>query len=94
MDAGERSQLLPGLTAVSIRAAHETVERDDMGAHIFLGFAISTSEATVVHSGDTIPFPGQEAEMRALRADLALLPVNGRSAELAARHVPGNLSPG
>jgi L-ascorbate metabolism protein UlaG (beta-lactamase superfamily) len=84
MDAGERSQLLPGLTAASIRAAHEMVERDDMGAHIFLGFAITTSEATVVHSGDTIPFPGQKAEMCTLRADLALLPVNGRPAELAA----------
>lgn len=47
---------------------------------------------TLLHSGDTIPFDGQVEEVARLRPDLLLSPVNGRSAALAARGIPGNLT--
>ncbi|MCB8881935.1 MBL fold metallo-hydrolase [Acidisoma cellulosilytica] len=90
MDAGETISPLPGLTIRAVRAAHETVERDAEGCHVFLGYAMTLGGCTVFHAGDTIPFDGQVDEVRALGADIALLPVNGRSAALAAQRVPGN----
>jgi hypothetical protein len=39
-----------------------------------------------------VPYTGQVAEIAPLQADVALLPVNGRSASLRNRGVPGNLN--
>ncbi len=82
---------------VALRAAHETLERDEEGNHRFLGYGfvfrqVGRPDVTVIYSGDTIPFEGQLEEIRNLRPDLLLLPVNGRSAALAARGIPGNLT--
>jgi len=97
LDAGERVEVLPGLAVVAVRAAHETLERDAAGHHRFLGYALvyedlGGSPVTLLHSGDTIPFDGQTEEVARLRPDLLLLPVNGRSAALAARGIPGNMT--
>ncbi|WP_227321650.1 MBL fold metallo-hydrolase [Acidisoma silvae] len=90
IEAGESLFPLSGLTLRALRAAHETLERDEDGLHLFLGYGMSVAGVTVFHSGDSIPFPGQIADVQALGADLALLPVNGRSPALAAQRVPGN----
>jgi len=90
LDAGEAAMPLPGLQLRATRAAHEDLAQDESGAHLFLGYAIRLAGKTVFHSGDSIPFAGQVEEVRALKADLALLPVNGRSAALARQKVPGN----
>jgi L-ascorbate metabolism protein UlaG (beta-lactamase superfamily) len=97
MDAGDRIEPWLDLSVVALRAAHETLERDEEGHYRFLGYALvfrraGCADITVIHSGDTIPFGGQAEEVRRLRPSLLLLPVNGRSAELAARGVPGNLT--
>ena len=97
IEAGERVDVLPGLAVVAIRAAHETLERDADGHHGFLGYALVFESAgrppvTIVHSGDTIPFAGQVEEIAGLRPSLLLLPVNGRSASLAAQGIPGNMT--
>ena len=96
LDAGDAVEPWPGLRIVAVRAAHETLERDAAGRHHFLGyvlrFALPCGSATLFHSGDTVPFPGQVEEVARHRPDVALLPVNGRSAELLARGVPGNLT--
>lgn len=90
IEAGESLAPLPGLTLRATRAAHEALERDANGDHLFLGFGITLGGATVFHAGDSIPFGGQVEEVRALGAAIALLPVNGRSEALAAQRVPGN----
>ena len=92
VDAGERHDILPGVAIRVVRAAHEGLERDADGRHRFLGYGIEAEGIGVFHSGDTIPFPGQVEEVAALGADLALLPVNGRGAALAAAGIPGNLT--
>ncbi len=92
LDAGECITPLPGVTLTATRASHETLERDQQGNHRFLGYVIETAGIRIFHSGDTIPFAGQVEELRALNIDLALLPVNGRRAELSAQGVPGNLT--
>lgn len=92
LDAGEQIEPLSGVALTATRASHETLERDAQGNHRFLGYVIETEGLRIFHSGDTIPFAGQVEELRALNIDLALLPVNGRSAELSAQGVPGNLT--
>lgn len=99
IEAGERIEPLPGIFVTATRAAHETLERDAAGAHKFLGYVIEMATgkidcARIWHAGDTIPYDGMVAEVAALRPDIALLPVNGRSAELLANGVPGNLALG
>jgi L-ascorbate metabolism protein UlaG (beta-lactamase superfamily) len=97
LDAGETFEPWPGLSVAALRAAHETLELDEKGDHRFLGYGLvfrraGRADVTVIHSGDTIPFKGQLEEIRQLRPDLLLLPVNGRSAALTARGIPGNLT--
>ncbi len=90
MDAGDCVEPFSGLSIHATRAAHETVERDALQRCRFLGYALKISGITIFHSGDCVPFAGQSEEVLALAPDLALLPVNGRSAALAEAGIPGN----
>jgi L-ascorbate metabolism protein UlaG (beta-lactamase superfamily) len=90
-DAGERKQF-SGFELHVLRAAHETLERDENGHHRFLGYGLDFGSARIFHSGDTIPFEGQDEEIIAFAPDLALLPVNGRSTTLKAAGFAGNLT--
>jgi L-ascorbate metabolism protein UlaG (beta-lactamase superfamily) len=92
IDAGESLTPLPGITVTATRSAHEILERDTAGHYKFLGYVIDIAGARLWHSGDTIPYDGMIEEVAALKPDIALLPVNGRSAELLANGVPGNLA--
>lgn len=92
MDAGEIVSPLPDVTVTAVRAAHETLERDADGFHRFLGYALKVRAATLLHTGDTVPYDGQVEEIARLRPDVLMLPVNGRSPGLSSRGVPGNLT--
>ena len=91
MVAGQSITPLEGLTLHAVRASHETLETDAQGQHRFLGYILESKDCSLFHSGDTIPFEGQSAEIAAFKPDLALLPVNGRSKTLLETGVPGNL---
>lgn len=92
VDAGERISPLPGIAITAVRAAHESLERTPEGWHRFLGYVIEAGGVRVYHSGDTVFFDGLAEEVAGLRPDLALLPVNGRSRELAEAGIAGNLT--
>lgn len=92
VEAGERIVPIPGIAVTATRAAHESLERDADGNHRFLGYVIEIAGCRIWHAGDTVPFDGMVAEVAALKPDIALLPVNGRSATLLANGVPGNLA--
>ncbi|WP_244506387.1 MBL fold metallo-hydrolase [Pararhizobium polonicum] len=91
VDAGDRMPLA-GFGLQVMRAAHETLERDENGYHRFLGYGLDFGALRLFHSGDTIPFEGQDDEILAFGPHLALLPVNGRSAALKAAGFAGNLT--
>ncbi|MDB5523945.1 MAG: hypothetical protein JWM58_1708 [Rhizobium sp.] len=91
VDAGEHLDI-GGIQIDVVRAAHETLERDDEGHHKFLGYGLNLGGVRVFHSGDTIPFDGQVEEVRSFAPDVALLPVNGRSKILAEAGFAGNLT--
>lgn len=91
VDAGDRLER-DGLALDVLRAAHETLERDEEGRHRFLGYGLDLGGVRILHSGDTIPFPGQDDEVGAFAPDVALLPVNGRSDALRAAGFAGNFT--
>lgn len=92
INAGERVALTKNVTVQAVRASHETLEQDAEGNYRFLGYVIHIGGVTLFHSGDTIPFTGQIAELAGLNIDIALLPVNGRTKALQEQGVPGNLT--
>lgn len=89
--AGETYELEP-IKITATRAAHEALETDANGNHKFLGYVFDCGALRIWHSGDCIPYKGQEAEVAALKPDVALLPVNGRRPELSSNGVPGNFT--
>jgi L-ascorbate metabolism protein UlaG (beta-lactamase superfamily) len=76
----------------AIASAHETLQTNARGEHHFLGFILRTGVLTLYHAGDCVVYEGLAQRLREQRVDVALLPVNGRSATLTARGVPGNMS--
>lgn len=92
LDAGEFFSPFDGCMATATRAAHEDLQRTPEGFHRFLGYVLDLGGTRLYHSGDTVPFEGQEAEVAALAPQVALLPVNGRHEELTAAGIAGNLT--
>jgi L-ascorbate metabolism protein UlaG (beta-lactamase superfamily) len=91
VDAGDRKKI--GKLALHVmRAAHETLERDEAGRHRFLGYGLEFGDVKIFHSGDTVPFDGQDEEIKAFAPGLALFPVNGRSEALRTSGFAGNLT--
>jgi L-ascorbate metabolism protein UlaG (beta-lactamase superfamily) len=62
------------------------------GKHRYLGYVVELNGVRVYHGGDTIVYDGMAERVRALRADLALLPINGRDWRREHRGIVGNLS--
>jgi L-ascorbate metabolism protein UlaG (beta-lactamase superfamily) len=61
------------------------------GLYRYLGYVLDDGVARVYHAGDTIVYDGQAERLRALRADVALLPINGRDHFREAAGIVGNM---
>ena len=72
----------------AVPAAHESLDADPQGRHLFLGFVVRLGPFTIYHSGDTVRYAGLAERLRPFAVDVALLPINGRAPE---RRVAGNL---
>ncbi|MEI6232980.1 MAG: MBL fold metallo-hydrolase [Planctomycetota bacterium] len=73
----------------ALPAAHNTIERDEVGRCKFLGYVVSVGPFQIYHSGDTLMYDGLDERLKAMALDLALLPING---DVPERHVAGNLN--
>jgi len=91
--AGKTWRHSAGLSVTAIPSAHEGFETDAAGHHRYLGYIIEAGEWRIYHSGDCVPYDELSSTLRALRIDLAFMPVNGRDAERLSRGVPGNFTP-
>jgi L-ascorbate metabolism protein UlaG (beta-lactamase superfamily) len=88
LNAGDRWRGA-GFEIGAVPSAHEGVDRDDLGRHLYLGYLIRVGDWTFYHSGDTLLYPGMVERLRPWQVDVALLPINGRAPE---RRVAGNLT--
>lgn len=59
----------------------------------YLGYVFELGGVRIYHAGDTIPYDGMEETLRALRPDIALLPINGRDYFRERLDIVGNLTP-
>ncbi len=73
-----------------VPAAHNTIERDELGQCRFMGYVIEIGPFTLYHSGDTLWYDGIVETLRPFTIDIAFLPINGNRPE---RRVAGNLNP-
>jgi len=82
-------KIVAGFEFTGLPAAHETIDRDELGRCHFMGFLVRAGPWTIYHSGDTIDYSGLAERLAEAKPDLAFLPINGRSPE---RRVSGNLN--
>ena len=92
VDAGASLDFVPGLRIDVLPAAHEALERDAQGRHVFLGYGIAGGGISLYHSGDCVPFDGLVPAIQTLTPDIMLLPVNGRDHQRLSAGVPGNFT--
>lgn len=91
LDAGGQSEienLKSKITVHAVPAAHEALDVDPRGRHLYLGFVVRPGPFTIYHAGDTVRYAGMAERLRPFAVDVALLPINGRAPE---RRVAGNL---
>ncbi len=91
-DADSVLQPLPGLTLTVFPAAHEVLERDNLGRHMFLGYGIAANGLRLFHSGDCVPYDGLADRLRQFDPQILLLPVNGRDSTRLDDGIPGNFT--
>jgi L-ascorbate 6-phosphate lactonase len=73
----------------AIPAAHEELETDQWGRHLYLGYIVESEGLRLYHSGDGLAYAGLAAQLAAEHFDVLFLPINGRD---PARGVPGNMT--
>jgi L-ascorbate metabolism protein UlaG (beta-lactamase superfamily) len=78
-----------GFALRAIPSAHEGLDRDELGRHLYLGFVIEVEGLRLYHSGDCTIFDGLTDWLGPDPFDVMFLPINGRD---PARGVAGNMS--
>ncbi len=80
-----------GFRVRAVASAHEGLDTDSSGRHLYLGYVVEADGRRVYHSGDTVAYPGMAESLGPDPFDVLFLPVNGRD---PARGVPGNMTAG
>ncbi len=92
VNAGEELQLVEKVSLKVMASAHEQISLNPQGEHHYLGYILSFDGISFYHSGDCIPYAHLAEDLLAQQIDVALLPINGRSAYLSSRGILGNFS--
>jgi L-ascorbate metabolism protein UlaG (beta-lactamase superfamily) len=78
-----------GFRVRAVPSAHEGLDTDARGRHLYLGFVIEAEGLRLYHSGDGLAYDGLVGWLGPGPFDVLFLPINGRD---PARGVPGNMS--
>jgi L-ascorbate metabolism protein UlaG (beta-lactamase superfamily) len=78
-----------GFRVRAIPSAHEGLDTDASGHHLYLGFVIEAEGLRLYHSGDGLAYDDLAEQLGDGPFDVLFLPINGRD---PARGVPGNMS--
>jgi L-ascorbate metabolism protein UlaG (beta-lactamase superfamily) len=78
-----------GFALRAIPSAHEGLDTDELGRHLYLGFVIEVDGLRLYHSGDCMVYDGLIDWLGPDPFDVMFLPINGRD---PARGVAGNMS--
>jgi L-ascorbate 6-phosphate lactonase len=79
-----------GFVVHALPSAHEGLDTDERGRHLYLGFVIEVDGRRLYHSGDSLDYDGLASRLCSFGPiDAMFLPINGRD---PARGVAGNMS--
>jgi L-ascorbate metabolism protein UlaG (beta-lactamase superfamily) len=78
-----------GFRVRAVPSAHEGLDTDAQGRHLYLGFVVEMDGLRLYHSGDGLVYDGLEGWLGDSPFDAMFLPINGRD---PSRGVPGNMS--
>ncbi|MDH5381796.1 MAG: MBL fold metallo-hydrolase [Cyclobacteriaceae bacterium] len=73
-----------------VPAAHNSLDKNEKGQCLYMGFVVQFGSWSLYHSGDTLKYEGMEEILAAFKPDIVFLPINGNRPE---RRVAGNLNP-
>jgi L-ascorbate metabolism protein UlaG (beta-lactamase superfamily) len=90
--AGQSLGLPGGARVEATASAHEKLTVNENGDHLHLGYVLTLGPIRLYHSGDCVPYEGLAEALRTRAINIALLPINGRSAYLSERGVAGNFT--
>jgi L-ascorbate metabolism protein UlaG (beta-lactamase superfamily) len=85
----DRTFEIRGVTIRPIPSAHEGLDTDASGRHLYLGFVIDLGGLRFYHSGDSLAYDGLADRLGDRPIDVMFLPINGRD---PSRGVPGNMT--
>jgi L-ascorbate metabolism protein UlaG (beta-lactamase superfamily) len=88
IDAGEVYQRA-GFAVRAVPSAHEGLDTDGQGRHLYLGYVIEADGLRLYHSGDSMAYDRLADHLGPGPFDAFFLPINGRD---PARGVAGNMS--
>jgi L-ascorbate metabolism protein UlaG (beta-lactamase superfamily) len=78
-----------GFRVRAVPSAHEGLDTDADGRHLYLGFVVEAQGRRFYHGGDGLMYDGLVERLGTERFDALFLPINGRD---PSRGVPGNMS--
>ncbi len=90
IDAGETLEIA-GFRVRAVPSAHEGLDTDAAGHHLYLGFVVEVEGLRLYHSGDGLAYEGLVEALGPGPFDVMFLPINGRD---PMRGVPGNMASG
>lgn len=88
MEAGDL-HAQSGFLIRAIPSAHEGLDIDSDGRHLYFGYVIEVDGLRLYHSGDTVFYDDLPGWLGQEPFDVLFLPINGRAPE---RRVPGNMT--
>jgi L-ascorbate metabolism protein UlaG (beta-lactamase superfamily) len=89
---GFRVVPLPAAHADDPRTGYHFHLTEGRGDHPYLGYYVESDGVRLFHAGDTIPYDGFAEQLKELRLDALLLPINGISWFREERGVAGNMN--
>ena len=89
---GDDQVAVKGVDVHGIPAKHEAFNEDPEMGFPFLSYVFTLEGHTILHAGDTIPYPGQAERIHAHHVDLAFVPINGRDEFRHALDFEGNFT--
>jgi L-ascorbate metabolism protein UlaG (beta-lactamase superfamily) len=85
MDAWQQREVCK-IEFTAVPAAHDTIQKDSDGHHLYLGYVCRYRGRTIYHSGDTVMYDGMAENLRGFAPiDLAILPINGKVGNMSGR---------
>ena len=84
LDAGDTLELA-GFRVHAVPSAHEGLDTDRKGRHLYLGYVIEAEGLRLYHSGDSLAYAGLVERLGADPFDVLFLPINGRDPRGACR---------